>query len=87
MILHYPDQALARLEEVSYLIKQDEDLSKYLKVEDVRQYFEVARANAEYIEKVAPQFATPQPEEEGEEVPAAEAVGEVQDLMADVRVF
>lgn len=38
LILHYPDQALEKFEEVSYLIKQDENLSKYLNVEDIRNY-------------------------------------------------
>jgi len=40
LILHYPKQALEKLEEVSYLIKNEEThkLSDFLKTEDIRNY-------------------------------------------------
>ena len=34
----YPKEALEKLEEVSYLIKQKEDLSKFLRIDDSRDY-------------------------------------------------
>lgn len=42
MILHYPNDALERLEEVSYLLKNGQDLKNFLKIEDLRTYKEIA---------------------------------------------
>jgi hypothetical protein len=42
MILHYPNDALERLEEVSYLLKNGKDLNEFLKIEDIRTYKQVA---------------------------------------------
>ena len=56
LILHYPDQALARFEEVSTLIKQKKDLNEFLKLEDIRTYKEVACDQTAYTGKVKGHF-------------------------------
>lgn len=42
MILHYPENALDKLEEVSYLIRHGLELNEFLKIEELRTYVEVA---------------------------------------------
>jgi len=51
LIQHYPNQAYDKLEEVSFLIKNAEDLpmDKFLKVSDFRNYKEVCTQMEEYI--------------------------------------
>lgn len=56
LILHYPDKALEKFEEVSYLIKQGKDLTEYLKVEDWRDYKAIAADLAEYNSKAKVYF-------------------------------
>ena len=69
LIDSYPDEAIKRFEEVSYLLKKGEDLSKFLKVKDERNYSELAGCLSEYIEKGQGLFKAPVAEEEGEEPP------------------
>lgn len=40
LILHYPDNALEKLEEVSFLLKHQDkfDMQKFLKMSDIRNY-------------------------------------------------
>ena len=55
LILHYPDQALDKLEEVSYLLKHNgESLrpSDFLVMDEKRSYEELAVSQQEYIEKL-----------------------------------
>ena len=87
LILHSPDKALANFEEVSTLIKQKKDLGEFLKLEDIRTYKEVANDQAEYTTKLKPAFDGPVPDEEGNLPDAAPAVGYVQDLMKEARVY
>lgn len=44
LILHYPDQALEKLEEVSYLLKHQGNLKTedFLKLSDIRNYRELS---------------------------------------------
>ena len=43
MVRHYPDNAMDKLEEVSYLLKNGSiDMEKFIKKEDIRNYKEVA---------------------------------------------
>ena len=86
LILHYPDQALARFEEVSTLIKQKKNLNEFLKLEDIRTYKDVACDQTEYTGKVKPNFEGPVPDEDGN-LPEVAAVGYVQDLMREARIF
>lgn len=65
LILHDPSLALERFEEISYLIKQGEDPSKFLNTEDIRNYKEVAKDQEEYGKKIAEHFVQPEPDEEG----------------------
>ena len=85
--MHYPGQAYEKFEEASYLLKNKADIAKFLKTQDVRDYSQVAANQTEYIEMMQKRFAGPQSEEEGGEVPEVAAVGFVQDLRCDSRVF
>jgi len=58
LILHYPSDSINKLEEVSYLIKRKEDLSKWLRTEDNRNYSANAIASKKFIEEGMKQFAT-----------------------------
>lgn len=87
LILHYPDRALEKFEEVSFLIKHGKDLSEFLKTEDWRDYKLLSADLQEYNAKVKALFELPQAEEEGEEPPEIAPVGFVQDLLADSRIF
>jgi len=51
LILHYPSDSINKLEEVSYLIKRKEDLSKWLRTEDNRNYSANAIASKKFIEE------------------------------------
>jgi hypothetical protein len=50
MILHYPTNALEKLEEVSYLIRHGMELNDFLKIEEIRTYVELAVDEQLYIE-------------------------------------
>ena len=67
------------------MLKEGKDISKYLRIEDDRNYTAVAKDQAEYFIEMQKRFAGPQPEEEGGEVPEIAPVGFVQDLRADSR--
>ena len=90
LIDSYPKEALAKLEEVSYLLREGKDLSKFLLLEDSRDYRAQAADLAEYMEKFRSNKEKPKTGEEEEEVPAEEEVapvGLVQDLMKDICLF
>ncbi len=54
MILHYPDQAIDKLEEVSYLLKHSpERLSEFLVVDDRRNYEQLALNLQDYLSKIS----------------------------------
>jgi hypothetical protein len=57
--LHYPGQAYEKFEEASYLLKNKEDIAKFLKTQDVRDYSQVAANQTEYIEQMQKRFAGP----------------------------
>ena len=65
LILHNPDRALERFEEISYMIKKKMDVSEFLKMEDVRDYKPLAEQAASYTAAVQPYFALGEPDDEG----------------------
>ena len=92
LILHYPDNALEKLEEVSFLLKNADqyDIEKFLKMSDIRNYKDVCAQMEEYIAVMKKQFPAPKvPVADGEEEEAAEAepVGLVPDLIEDSYVY
>jgi len=87
LIESYPNNALEKLEEVSYLIKHGNDLSAFLKTSQDCDYKAQARDLAAFIEKAQPLFQKAKAEEEGEEPPEAAPVCSIQDLLADQRLF
>ena len=55
LIMHYPDQALDKLEEVSYLLKKEHEiisLEDFLVTEDSRNYSKVAESLHTYLDKL-----------------------------------
>lgn len=93
LILHYPDNALEKLEEVSFLLKNGDkyQIEKFLKMSDIRNYKEVCKQMEEYISKMKDQFGTRKPaadgEDGGEDPGEAEPVGMVPDLLEDSYVY
>lgn len=83
LIESYPNKALEKLEEVSYLIRKGHDLSKFLKVGVNCDYKTQAKDLVAYIEKTQPLFKKPVGEEEGEEPPETPPVCAIQDLLSD----
>ena len=88
LMRHYPEEALDKIEEVSYLCKNKDSIKmeEFLKLcEEIR--FKVStQAAAEYVEKAGKLFEAPKLEED-EEPPEKNPVGNVPDLMAIGRNF
>ena len=78
---------MEHFEEVSQLIRQGCDLSKFLKVQVDRDYRAQAADLKAYLEKTTPLFKKPVAEEEDGEPPETPAVCGIQDLLADERIF
>ena len=92
LIDSYPNEALDKLEEVSYLIKKGEDLNKFLALEDTRDYKAQAADLVEYLARYKSGDQKEVKEDEDGEAQQVEAeevapVGLVQDLMKDIRLF
>lgn len=92
LILHYPDQALDKLEEVSYLIKNKDTLKleDFLKITDFRDYKEVCTQMDGYINEMKNQFGAKKAPGDGEEEEAPEEVppvGLVPDMLAESKIF
>ena len=89
MILHYPENALDKLEEVSYLIRHGLELNEYLKIEEVRTYVNFAQEEQPYINKAQKLFPKPvqASEDGGDDGDASAPVGTVQDLMAERHIY
>jgi hypothetical protein len=77
MILHYPTNALEKLEEVSYLLRKGMDLDEHLKLEEIRTYTNNAVDELPYIDAVSKHFPKPPQQTGEEEAEAAEEAGPV----------
>lgn len=52
LILHYPTDALAKFEEVSYLCKNKSlNLDEFLKIDDTKNYHKLAQSLQDWIKK------------------------------------
>ena len=69
LIEKYPNNALEKLEEVSYLIRNDLDLSSWLRLNIDRDYRNQAKDQEEFVKKTMPMFVKPKAEEEDAEPP------------------
>ena len=92
LILHYPNNALDKLEEVSYLIKNEDTLKMedFLKIDDFRSYKDVCGQMQDYIKKMKDQFPKKvEGEEGGDDAQPEEAppIGAVPDLLADSQMY
>ena len=56
MILHYPENALDKLEEVSYLIRHGLQLNDFLRIEELRTYVGVAIEEQPYVKEATKLF-------------------------------
>ena len=65
MILHNPEKALERFEEISYMMKRGIDPNEFLKIEDSRNYQGAAANQTDYVSKMAPHFVQGEPDDEG----------------------
>ena len=60
LIVHYPKDSLDKFEEVSYLLKQDKnELEKFLKTIDNRNYSQVSWTLKEFMMRAEKQFSRP----------------------------
>jgi len=92
LILHYPNQAYTKLEEVSYLLKHEDThkIEDFLKVSDFRQCKDVCAEMDAYITAMKYEFGAKKPVLEGEEDAEPEEippVGYVPDLLADSQMY
>ena len=94
LILHYPDNALEKIEEVSYLVKNADkhQLSDFLRVADTRNYSDVCAQMKDYIEHMRNAFGAKKAggddeDGEGEGEGAPEAVCNVPDLLEESKVW
>ena len=89
LILHYPHDALSKLEEVSYLIKNKENKSveEWLLVETFWNMKKMCESKADFAAKCRKIFELPEPEEEGGEPPEVPTVNNVPDLLSQARIF
>lgn len=89
MILHYPENALEKLEEVSFLIRHGLELNDYLKIEEIRSYVSYATEEQPYVNKASKLFPkqAQASEEGGEEADAGAPIGTVQDLMSERHIY
>lgn len=92
LAVHYPDQALAKFEEVSYLLKRaDKDINEFLRLAESSDHAkhddQLAASTADFIKSVRKIFAknVEAPGEEGEEAQEDQAapIGFVPDIVAD----
>lgn len=83
LILHYPDDSLDKLEEVSYLIKfkDSRNINEWLLIEEFWNFKETCKNKADFVAKARKNFELPQPDEEGGEVPEVPTVNAVPDLL------
>ena len=92
LILHYPDQAVAKLEEVSYLIKHSDThkMDEFLKVSDFRDYKDVCSEMEAYIKAMKSTFGAKKVPADGEEEEAPEEVppvGFVPDMLVESQMY
>lgn len=83
LILHYPQQAIEKFEEASYLIKHGMPLDQFMKIKDDRDYHQLVKDLETYTAKMQATFRGPVSEDpENEEAPEVAPVGYVADLAA-----
>jgi len=90
LICHYPNNALDKIEEVSYLLKNAEahHIDEFLKIEDKRNYDAVAKSLTDHVATVEALFAGPKAtDDDPDNVPEIGPVGMVQNLLADSKIF
>lgn len=89
LILHYPDDSLDKLEEVSHLIKfkDSKNINEWLLIEEFWNFKEACKNKTDFITKARKHFELPQPEEEGGEAPEVPTVNAVPDLLTQARVL
>ena len=91
IILHYPDEALDKFEEVSYLLKDEERskvIKQFLNLDNKKNSKIMTDCQKGYVERISALF--PQKPEEGgdpDDQPEAITAGKLSDLQADSEVL
>jgi hypothetical protein len=83
LILHYPKQALEKLEEVSYLLKNEDSLKlqDFLKTEEIRNYKLRAQDLKQYNQIMSQAFAVAKTGDDDDAAEEVASVGYVPDLL------
>ena len=84
LILHYPDDALDKLEEVSYLKKKNANLEEYLLLE---KRWAQGKIHPDFIAQAKKLFELPKGEDGDDEVVELPVVGSVPDLLTESKIF
>lgn len=92
LILYYPDDALDKFEEVSYLLKDDNSFNKgrmreFLNFDNKIDYKTMTQVKAAYAEKAAGLFSRAPNGEDGEDPVEPSAAGKITDLNADREIL
>lgn len=59
LLQHYPNQALAKFEEASYLLKSEKDISQFMRCADEREYACLAKDLEAYTAQMQKAFLAP----------------------------
>lgn len=88
LMRHYPEEALDKIEEVSFLCKnkQNYDIKQFLRLAEETRHLHGTQALRDYAAKAIKLFEKPKLEED-EEPPEKAPVGNVPDLLATGRMF
>lgn len=88
LMRHYPDEPLDKLEEVSYIVKNRENIKaeEFLRLSEETRFKLVGQALKEYTEIAGKLFEKPKLEDD-EEPPEKGPVGNVPDLLKEGRIF
>jgi radial spoke head protein 4/6 len=90
LILYYPDEALDKIEEISYLLKSSDKtlIRKFLNLDNPKDTSTLTSAMQPYLSKIQALFP-PKPEEGGDpdEAPEPSTAGKLSDLFKDSQVL
>lgn len=88
LMRHYPEDALDKIEEVSFLCKKKDSIKaeEFLKLSEEIRHRGASEAVAEFVQKAGKLFEKPQLEE-GEEAPEKAVIGNVPDLLSMGKLF
>lgn len=89
LILYYPDDALDKLEEISYLLKDDDKtkIRQFLNLDNPKDNKTMTLCQKEYIEKVSALFPQKQEGGDPDDEPATQTAGKLSNLLHDTEIL